>query len=250
MPTVCTACGAQVETPFCGRCGTPAGADSPPPPPPPVAAPSPVWQAAPPPPGQAPPAWQPAPPAGSPYLLPPQGSAPWQPQPGPSAQPYGSAPLLPPTGHPAGHHARRRNAQIIGWAAALVIAVGAAWVAVEGFDTGGDKRTLEGTFTLYDEAFLDIDDDEDCTGEDAGIDELDPASDVVVMDGNGDVLDRTSLGVGVVDGAGCVFTFRARVEEASRYRVEAAVGNGVSYTDDELADADWEVELSLGDEDL
>lgn len=225
MATPCPACGTPVETPFCGRCGAPVSGS---------------------PPTSGPPAWQPAAPSGQPYLLAPAAQQPRGARP---AQGHPPAPLLAPAQPPA-QHTQRRNAQVIGWSAAVLIALGAAWVAVEGFDTGRSERTLRGTFTLYDEAFLDVEDDETCTGEDAGYDELEPDSDVVVMDGDGDVLDRTLLGRGFVDGAGCVFEFRTRVARASRYQVEAALGNGVSYTEDELEGEGWEVELSLGDEDL
>lgn len=206
MPRFCSACGTQVSTAFCTRCGTPTGLGAPS-----ASSPRPA-----------------APPHGQPPLLPPAGSgAPWGAPPDPAA-------------------AQRRNAIVIGVVAALVLAGGAAWALTEG---GGGGRDQEVTvdITLYDEAYFDIDDDERCTGEDAGYDDLGADSPVVFRDSDGDVVGRTRLGVGVVAGDGCEFSVETEVDLVSEYEVEVGGEFVEAYGRDELEDQDWEVVLEIGE---
>lgn len=221
MQRFCSACGAQVSTPYCTTCGTPTGIGT---------TPSAVA-----PPGAAPPGAAPVSGASSapppPPLLPPaDGGAPWG-----ARRPQDPA------------AAQRRTAIIIGSVASLVLVGGAAWALTGGGGSAGREQDVAVDVTLYDEAYGEIDDDERCTGQDAGYDELGAGSPVVFRDSGGDVVGRARLGTGIVLGDGCEFSVETEVDLVSDYAIEIGGEFVESFDREEMEELDWELFLEIGE---
>ena len=132
--------------------------------------------------------------------------------------------------------------------AALVLGalVVSGWAIVGGVE----EHTLSGTVTVVDADVLGLELGDECFG-DGGYDDLNAGAQVVVADEKGTTLSTGRLSSGAYDGLGCVFSFElADVTRAPFYALSVAGENRgeLQYSYDELADADWSVELSLGDD--
>lgn len=126
--------------------------------------------------------------------------------------------------------------------AALALSGWAIWRGVE-------EHTLSGTVLLVDSTYS-ARPGSRCTGE-GGYGDLRGGAQVVLTDDRGETLSTGRLSAGEFDGLGCVFSFALEdVTRADFYSLSVAGGQRgqLQYSYAELADADWSVELSLGDD--
>lgn len=126
---------------------------------------------------------------------------------------------------------------------ALVLSGWAIWRGVE-------QHTLSGTVLVVDSSYLGLTPGRTCSGEN-GYDDLRASAQVVLTDGEGATLSTGRLSRGEFDGVGCVFSFALEdVPRADFYSLSvASVSRGqLQYSYDELADGDWSVQLSIGDD--
>lgn len=128
-------------------------------------------------------------------------------------------------------------------AAALMLSGWAVWRGVE-------EHTLSGTVMLLDSAYVGARPGSTCTGQD-GYGDLGRGAQVVLSNDGGTTLSTGRLSDGEFDGLGCVFSFALEdVTRADFYRLEVAGGSRgqLQYSYDELAGANWSLQLSLGDD--
>jgi hypothetical protein len=156
-----------------------------------------------------------------------------------------SSPVVPwLTGEPGAASPRSRpNIVALCVVAALVLSGWAIWRGVE-------EHTLSGTVLLVDSMYFGARPGSRCTGEN-GYGDLGAGAQVVLTDDRGTTLSTGRLSDGEFDGLGCVFSFALEdVTRADFYRLEIAGGSRgqLQYSYDELADGDWSLQLSLGDD--
>jgi hypothetical protein len=126
---------------------------------------------------------------------------------------------------------------------ALVLSGWAIWRGVE-------KHTLSGTVLLVDSANVGLNPGSSCTGE-GGYSDLSGGTQVVLTDDKGQTLSTGRLSAGEFDGLGCVFSFALEdVTRSDFYRLTVSSGSRgeLQYSYEELADDDWSVQLSIGDD--
>ena len=127
--------------------------------------------------------------------------------------------------------------------AALALSGWAIWRGVE-------EHTLSGTVLLVDSTYYGARPGSRCSGE-GGYGDLDGGAQVVLTDDSGTTLSTGRLSGGEFDGLGCVFSFALEdVTRADFYSLAIAGGQRgqLQYSYEELADADWSVQLSVGDD--
>jgi hypothetical protein len=127
--------------------------------------------------------------------------------------------------------------------AALALSGWAIWRGVE-------EHTLSGTVLVVDSTYYGARPGSRCSGE-GGYGDLDGGAQVVLADDRGTTLSTGRLSGGEFDGLGCVFSFALEdVTRADFYSLTIAGGQRaqLQYTYEELADADWSVQLSVGDD--
>jgi hypothetical protein len=132
---------------------------------------------------------------------------------------------------------------------ALLVVVALAlsgWAIVRGVE----QHILSGTVLLVDSTYLGLDPGSPCTGQ-GGYDDLGNGTQVVLTDEKGGTLSTGRLSPGQFDGLGCTFSFA--LEEVTRSDFYGlTVGSGsrgeLQYSYEELADGDWSVQLSIGDD--
>jgi hypothetical protein len=148
------------------------------------------------------------------------------------------------SGATAGEHSRTRpNIVAVCVVTAMVLSGWAIWRGVE-------EHTLSGTVLLVDSMYFGARPGSRCTGEN-GYGDLGAGAQVVLTDDRGTTLSTGRLSDGEFDGLGCVFSFALEdVTRADFYRLEIAGGSRgqLQYSYDELADGDWSLQLSLGDD--
>jgi hypothetical protein len=83
-------------------------------------------------------------------------------------------------------------------------------------------------------------------GAGGGYDDIEAGSQVVITDGNGNVLATTSLQGGVVNTHGCMFTFSVTVPDANFYGVTVTHRGTLTYSQQDLVDSGWQVHASVG----
>jgi hypothetical protein len=121
-----------------------------------------------------------------------------------------------------------------------------AWAIVRGVE----EHTLSGTVLLVDSPYFGLTPGARCSG-DGGYGDLRGGAQVVLADERGDTLSTGRLSAGEFDGLGCVFSFALEdVARADFYSLTVAGGHRgqLQYSYDELADGDWSVQLSIGDD--
>ncbi|TKJ28343.1 hypothetical protein [Blastococcus sp. CCUG 61487] len=126
---------------------------------------------------------------------------------------------------------------------ALLLSGWAIWRGVE-------QHTVSGTVLLVDSAYFGLAPGRTCSGE-LGYDDLRAGAQVILTDGDGETLSTGRLSRGEFDGLGCVFSFEVEdVPRAEFYGVSvASVSRGhLQYSYDELTEADWSLQLSIGDD--
>jgi hypothetical protein len=127
--------------------------------------------------------------------------------------------------------------------AALALSGWAIWRGVE-------EHTLSGTVLLVDTTYYGARPGSSCSGE-SGYGDLDGGAQVVLADDRGTTLSTGRLSDGEFDGLGCVFNFALEdVTRADFYSLTIAGGQRgqLQYSYEELADADWSVQLSVGED--
>jgi hypothetical protein len=127
--------------------------------------------------------------------------------------------------------------------AALALSGWAIWRGVE-------QHTLSGSVLLVDSTYFGLTPGRPCSGE-LGYDDLDAGARVVLTDDKGKTLSTGRLSEGEFDGLGCVFSFAlGDVPRADFYGLTiASESRGqLQYSYEELADSDWSVSLSLGED--
>jgi hypothetical protein len=112
---------------------------------------------------------------------------------------------------------------------------------------GGDQRVL-GTFSLLDpEGFEGTD---SCFGT-GGYSDVGAGAQVVVTDRAGTVIASGDLGPGSVQSVEglevCQFSFAVEVPDTEFYRFEVSDRGSLTYTREELENAGWQVDFTLGD---
>ncbi|MGY2004261.1 MULTISPECIES: hypothetical protein [unclassified Blastococcus] len=132
--------------------------------------------------------------------------------------------------------------------ALLVVAALAlsGWAIVRGVE----EHTLSGSVLLVDAAYVGLTAGRSCTGE-GGYGDLGGGAQVVLTDDRGETLSTARLSAGEYDGLGCVFSFALEdVTRADFYGLTIAGGNRghLQYSYEELSDADWSLQLSIGDD--
>jgi hypothetical protein len=120
------------------------------------------------------------------------------------------------------------------------------WAIVRGIE----QHTVSGTVLLIDSTYLGLDPGTSCTGR-GGYGDLGGGTQVVLADEKGETLSTGRLSPGRFDGLGCVFSFA--LEDVTRSDFYGlTVGGGsrgqLQYSYEELADGDWSVQLSIGDD--
>ncbi len=121
-----------------------------------------------------------------------------------------------------------------------------AWAIVRGVE----EHTLSGTVLLVDLPYIDLTPGARCSGN-GGYGDLRGGAQVVLADDRGDTLTTGRLSAGEFDGLGCVFSFALEdVTRADFYSLTVGGGHRgqLQYSYDELADGDWSVQLSVGDD--
>lgn len=127
--------------------------------------------------------------------------------------------------------------------AALALSGWAIWRGVE-------EHTLSGTVLLMDSTYYGARPGSSCSGE-SGYGDLDGGAQVVLADDRGTTLSTGRLSDGEFDGRGCVFNFALEdVTRADFYGLTIAGGQRgqLQYSYEELADADWSVQLFVGED--
>lgn len=81
----------------------------------------------------------------------------------------------------------------------------------------------------------------------SGYDDVEPGLQVTISDQSGTVIGNGALDSGEVQEAGCVFRFQVNIPVASFYKVAVGRRGEISYSLDQMKQASWSVELSLGD---
>jgi hypothetical protein len=113
--------------------------------------------------------------------------------------------------------------------------------------TTQERHVITGTFTLQGtegDDFVDIGDS--CSGT-GGYDDVEPGLQVTVSDQAGTVIGNGALGDGETISEGCQFRFELNsVPLATFYRVEVGRRGQLSYSLDQMKQASWSVELTLG----
>jgi hypothetical protein len=114
--------------------------------------------------------------------------------------------------------------------------------------TTQERHVITGTFLLSgtegDDFFAD---GGGCQGT-SGYDDVEPGLQVTVSDQSGTVIGTGALDSGQVLEAGCVFRFEVNnIPVASFYKVAVGRRGEISYSLDQMKQASWSVELSLGD---
>ena len=137
----------------------------------------------------------------------------------------------------------RPNVVAILVVAALALSGWAIWRGVE-------EHTLSGSVLLVDSIYYGDRPGRSCTGE-GGYDDLGAGAQVVLADDTGTTLSTGRLSDGEFDGLGCVFSFALEdVTRADFYSLTIAGGGRgqLQYSYEELADDDWSLQLSIGDD--
>jgi hypothetical protein len=127
--------------------------------------------------------------------------------------------------------------------AALALSGWAIWRGVE-------QHTLSGTVLLVDSTYLGLAPGRPCDGE-GGYGDLGGGAQVVLSDDRGATLSTGRLSAGEFDGLGCVFSFALEdVTRSDFYGLTVASGSRgeLQYSYEELAEQDWSVQLSIGDD--
>ncbi len=127
--------------------------------------------------------------------------------------------------------------------AALALSGWAIWRGVE-------EHTLSGTVMLVDPTYYGGRPGIRCTGE-GGYGDLGGGAQVVLTDDKGTTLSTGRLSDGEFDGLGCVFSFALEdVTRANFYSLTIAGGQRgqLQYSYEELSEADWSLQLSVGDD--
>jgi hypothetical protein len=155
---------------------------------------------------------------------------------GESAPPWVSGQPVPPS-------KARPNVVAIIVVAALAFSGWAIWRGVE-------EHTLTGTVLLADTVYFGVAPGRPCSGE-RGYDDVDAGAQVVLTDDEGTTVSTGRLSEGEFDGLGCVFSFALEdVPRSEFYGLSIASDSRghLQYSYDELADSDWSVQLSLGED--
>jgi hypothetical protein len=127
--------------------------------------------------------------------------------------------------------------------AALALSGWAIWRGVE-------EHTLSGSVLLVDSVYYGDRPGRSCTGE-GGYGDIRAGAQVVLSDEKGATLSTARLSGGEFDGLGCVFSFALEdVTRADFYSLTIAGGGRgqLQYSYKELADDDWSLQLSIGDD--
>jgi hypothetical protein len=133
---------------------------------------------------------------------------------------------------------------------ALLI-LGAIGVAgVIALATGGEKRQIAGSLTLFDSDFRSQRVGSTCSGN-GGYSDLKAGTDVKVTDRGGEILGTSALGPGrIVSSGECDFLFDFDELPDSDFYV-VTLGSGtrgeLSYSRKEMVELDWTVSLVIGD---
>jgi hypothetical protein len=90
-----------------------------------------------------------------------------------------------------------------------------------------------------------------CSASDVGYSDIHPGTPVVVRNGGGDVVGRTTLGSGQLRVSGnfrsdCVYRFSARVRDEASYEIEVATRGTVDFTRADLEHSHWKPALTIG----
>jgi len=120
------------------------------------------------------------------------------------------------------------------------------WAIVRGVE----EHTLSGSLLLVDSGYGALAAGRPCSGE-GGYADLDGGAQVVLTDDRGETLSTGRLSAGEYDGLGCVFSFALEdVTRADFYGLSIAGGNRgqLQYSYEELSEADWSLQLSIGDD--
>ncbi len=140
------------------------------------------------------------------------------------------------------------------------IAVGALFGACSGNDdatstaeTSGPKATVAaeegavlGAITIPSSGARDDSAVGSCTGA-GGYSDIREGAAVTVRDGSGDVIATGRLEGGVVEGSLCIHVFQVDVPRADFYSFEVSNRGELTYSYQDMVDAEWQVALSLGD---
>ena len=131
-----------------------------------------------------------------------------------------------------------------------VLVVGAVVLSGWAIWRGVEEHTLSGTILLVDSTNFGLTPGSSCTGE-GGYSDLGGGAQVVLTDDKGGTLSTGRLSNGEFDGVGCVFSFALEdVTRSDFYGLAVASGSRgeLQYSYEELAGADWSVQLSIGDD--
>ena len=114
--------------------------------------------------------------------------------------------------------------------------------------TTQERHVITGTFLLSGTEGEDFfSDGGGCQGT-SGYDDVEPGLQVTISDQSGTVIGTGALDSGQVLEAGCVFRFEVNnIPVASFYKVAVGRRGEISYSLDQMKQASWSVELSLGD---
>jgi hypothetical protein len=207
---------------------------------------------------QSPPGWgeqsqQPRP-DGTDQPTQPQSPQSWgQPLQGPPTQTaWGAAP--PPPRPPRQWYQRPEILVALGLVVVLILGTG-VYAATKSLGetatpttTTQERHVITGTFLLSgtegDDFFAD---GGGCQGT-SGYDDVEPGLQVTVSDQSGTVIGNGALDSGEAQEGGCVFRFEVNnIPVASFYKVAVGRRGEISYSLDQMKQASWSVELSLGD---
>jgi hypothetical protein len=213
---------------------------------------------------QPPPGWG----EQSPQPRPDEADQPTQPQqtwgPPPTQEGWGQAPQAPPThtlggGPPPPRRPRRWFARpeiLIPLGLVVFLALGfGVYAATKSISqkatpttTTQERHVITGTFLLSGVEGEDfITSDGGCQGT-SGYDDVEPGLQVTISDQSGTVIGTGALDSGQAQEAGCVFHFEVNnIPVASFYKVAVGRRGEISYSQDQMKQASWSVELSLGD---
>lgn len=114
--------------------------------------------------------------------------------------------------------------------------------------TTQEQHVITGTFTLsgtQDEDFTTT--GSGCEGMN-GYDDVEPGLQVTISDQSGTVIGNGTLDSGEAQEGGCVFRFQVnKIPVANFYKVAVGRRGEISYSLEQMKQASWSVELSLGD---